>query len=757
MTMEDYTEVFVWGSAGQGRLGQVDSPAVLSPVCCGFGQVLRLVACGDEFTLLVSEAGQLLALGSNDEGRLGVGDPNVKEICMPMLVKELSSQRIVGLSCGIGHSVAVTAEGLAFAWGRGDSGVLGTGSTETQWSPQPMKVPASMRVRQASCGARHTALLAITSDSKGCLLTCGAGESGQLGNGLRSVAVPSSVQTEGEVKQVSCGVVHTAFTTYLGRAYAMGGNSLGQLGCGSKTGAKFPVRVRSLEGVFMEKVACGNHTAGLSDKGELYLWGTGPFGERLLPWKVPLPTPLRDLEVGGCFGAAVDVAKRVWTWGTNSSGELGHGDFKQRRTPTLIPSLSKRLIKTLSCGTNFVVALGQDIHKSRDQSPFAKYNLPRSRPFSELQTPRNALAGVESPLSTKVTGTRSPSEYVFSPRKDQETIPETNELEQSEETRPRSMNLRLDRITSDASAFIKRPPDRPHPVDIDDSEKVKIRVMKLEQELTTAKESVSFLEREIEGERLGRREAQERLEEIQGKFGREIQGLEQRLTEKEEELSRAIHAKQQAQSSLEEVTSAYQQLQRELQEERVSKANLQALLHSIEQENHRLRSVPEPGPSDNGHKPALPQLNLAILAKAQSRKDRTIRLLSSITPSNPRSMDSSDMREEELNMRSEELDESPRPTRPKGHVREPSQGKGVSHSAGSLSEAVLQDYPRPTEVFLTNSPTTVATERGENRPRLRNNVSDLKDRLKALKANQPALESKITAFERRLRGTMERK
>ena len=41
--------------------------------------------------------------------------------------------------------------------------------------------------------------------------------------------------------------------------------------------------VRGLEGVCIEKIACGYHSAGISSKGELYIWGTGVFGEFLHP------------------------------------------------------------------------------------------------------------------------------------------------------------------------------------------------------------------------------------------------------------------------------------------------------------------------------------------------------------------------------------------------------------------------------------------------------------------------------------------
>jgi alpha-tubulin suppressor-like RCC1 family protein len=63
----------------------------------------------------------------------------------------------------------------------------------------------------------------------------------------------------------------------------MGGNSFGQLGTGSKQAELFPVPVSDLRGIFITKVSCGHHTAAISDKGELYLWGSGIFGEFVSP------------------------------------------------------------------------------------------------------------------------------------------------------------------------------------------------------------------------------------------------------------------------------------------------------------------------------------------------------------------------------------------------------------------------------------------------------------------------------------------
>lgn len=84
----------------------------------------------------------------------------------------------------------------------------------------------------------------------------------------------------------------------------------------------------------MKKISCGHHTAALSSNGELYIWGSGIFGEFVAPQKViSLKYPVKDIEIGGCFGAAVDTNGMLWTWGSNTSGELGVGDYEPRTNP----------------------------------------------------------------------------------------------------------------------------------------------------------------------------------------------------------------------------------------------------------------------------------------------------------------------------------------------------------------------------------------------------------------------------------------
>jgi X-linked retinitis pigmentosa GTPase regulator len=73
---------------------------------------------------------------------------------------------------------------------------------------------------------------------------------------------------------------------------------------------------------------------------------------------VSLKSKVREVSVGGCFGAAVDETNKVWTWGSNSSGELGVGDYEPRVNPFPIVALHGKAVTRLSCGGTFAMALG---------------------------------------------------------------------------------------------------------------------------------------------------------------------------------------------------------------------------------------------------------------------------------------------------------------------------------------------------------------------------------------------------------------
>mgnify|MGYP001610281413 CR=1 FL=1 len=72
----------------------------------------------------------------------------------------------------------------------------------------------------------------------------------------------------------------------------------------------------------MKQIAAGSFSASISlDSGDLYIWGSGVFGEFLSPHRVKtIKGPTIDIAIGNHFGAAINKDGTVYTWGHNNSG-----------------------------------------------------------------------------------------------------------------------------------------------------------------------------------------------------------------------------------------------------------------------------------------------------------------------------------------------------------------------------------------------------------------------------------------------------
>lgn len=359
-----YTEVFSWGGDHSGQLGQPSKSTTrtaTSPRPTHFNLFIREVSCGEDHAAFITQEGEVFALGSNAEGRLGVGSRAVKQSNSPVRVETLVGCKAVTLSCGWTHTAVLTDSGEVYAWGSGETGALGLGSTDNQWLPVLVKFPRDFTPASVVCGARHSVVVGNSRSSGRETWSCGCGEAGQLGTGRREKELSyTRISTPEPTAQASCGVFHTGLLSLSGRVYTMGGNSFGQLGLGSKKSSSVPQRLTALENYTITKISCGSHSAAVSDRGDLFIWGSGPFGELLTPQQVELPVRVMEVAVGGTFAAALDVNHSVWTWGSNTSGELGLGDYDQRTVPSLVTTLQGKQVRTLACGVSFCIALGQD-------------------------------------------------------------------------------------------------------------------------------------------------------------------------------------------------------------------------------------------------------------------------------------------------------------------------------------------------------------------------------------------------------------
>ena len=92
-------------------------------------------------------------------------------------MEQLVDHFIYQVSCGSQHSLAVSENGVAFSWGDGSVGALGTGRSSSQ--SEPVLVNFADPIACVAAGAQHTGFIS----KNGTLYMCGDGTMGQLGIG----------------------------------------------------------------------------------------------------------------------------------------------------------------------------------------------------------------------------------------------------------------------------------------------------------------------------------------------------------------------------------------------------------------------------------------------------------------------------------------------------------------------------------------------------------------------------------------------
>jgi alpha-tubulin suppressor-like RCC1 family protein len=108
-------------------------------------------------------------------------------------------------------------------------------------------------------------------------------------------------------------------------------------------------------------VSAWHSSAAITEKGELFVWGSGIYGEFKKPRQVKLQndTMLQSVTVGGSFIVLVDKHGKAMVWGANSNGEIGVGDLQVRSHPTILDTIEDKIIFDISVGSCFAFAIGK--------------------------------------------------------------------------------------------------------------------------------------------------------------------------------------------------------------------------------------------------------------------------------------------------------------------------------------------------------------------------------------------------------------
>ncbi|XP_069888877.1 secretion-regulating guanine nucleotide exchange factor isoform X2 [Dipodomys merriami] len=271
--------LFVCGLNKDGQLGLGHTEDVLYFTLCKslLGCPVQQVACGWDFTIMLTEGGQVLSCGSNLFGQLGI--PHGPRRCVVPQIIELLREKVVWVAAGLRHALAATVSGIVFQWGTGLASSArrlcpGQALPSFLTAKEPSRV-TDLESSKATCvlaGSDHSASLT----ESGKVFTWGRADYGQLGRKLGSNGgqklekqdsslscfrsqnnTPSPLHCLTGAAEISCGSEHN-LAVIGGACYSWGWNEHGMCGDGSEVNVLTPQPVQVLPSAAGLLVGCGS-------------------------------------------------------------------------------------------------------------------------------------------------------------------------------------------------------------------------------------------------------------------------------------------------------------------------------------------------------------------------------------------------------------------------------------------------------------------------------------------------------------------
>ena len=283
--------------------------------------------------------GTLWLWGLNTDGQLGNNDRTHRS----------SPAQIYGggnnwksVSCGYSQTGAIKTDGTLWSWGLNTFGQLGTNNTTSRSSPTQI-YGGGTNWKSVSCFRFQAS--AIKTD--GTLWSWGYNMEGQLGiNNTTFKSSPTQIYGGGTTwKSVSCGAYNASAIKTDGTLWSWGYNGEGQLGVNDTTPRSSPTQIYG-GGTNWTSVSCGSrHTMAIKTDGTLWSWGYNTSGQLGISDLKNRSSPVQTITGGTNWKfvsggmshtVSIKIDGTLWSWGLNTDGQLGTNDRTDRSSPTQI-------------------------------------------------------------------------------------------------------------------------------------------------------------------------------------------------------------------------------------------------------------------------------------------------------------------------------------------------------------------------------------------------------------------------------------
>ena len=154
-----------------------------------------------------------------------------------------------------------------------------------------------------------------------------------------------------------------------GTLWGWGKDTDGQMGDGSSSGAahSYPTQIENDKD--WHSIATARATAaGIKTNGTLWLWGKGSYGVNgdssaatlYVPTQLGTDTDWQSIDMARDTALAIKTNGTLWAWGLNNDGEYGNGTTSTSTNATPTQVGTETTWSTVSVGVQFVVAIKTD-------------------------------------------------------------------------------------------------------------------------------------------------------------------------------------------------------------------------------------------------------------------------------------------------------------------------------------------------------------------------------------------------------------
>ena len=331
-------------------------------------QCFKTSSAGYQHSLSIHNNGNLYAWGKDESGEVGYPLSNLP-IFNPVQITNDNDWKSV--FTGLEASFAIKNDGTLWVWGEGNSGRLGLGNNDNAFVPTKLGNDIDWKYITSS-----STTIAIKTDNS--IWGWGSNSSGQLGIGnTSSVLEPIKITTETDWKSIVTLGLHTLALKNNGTLWGTGKNVDGSLGDGTNIDKLVFTQIGT-DTNWIQVAGGVEYSLGLKSDGTIWAWGRNyvPFQNFTIfgsqyPSRMLTPTSIsndntwvqisgssillglksngtlwdirRDIQIGtdsdwdtiyagGSHSLITKTDGSLWSYGSNSFGQLGVGSGIQNTT-----------------------------------------------------------------------------------------------------------------------------------------------------------------------------------------------------------------------------------------------------------------------------------------------------------------------------------------------------------------------------------------------------------------------------------------